>query len=96
MGAKEGEGPDDAWIDAVSDEPDALSDDLGWRRRLAKWPDLWRERWGRRANALEEGGMAWVEAERQAWNEVLAAKRAAETTATIPMTRTQARFKETA
>lgn len=48
---------------------------LPWRALLANWPDAWRERWGRRANALEDGGMPWVEAERQAWNETLREKR---------------------
>lgn len=48
-----------------------------WRALLAKWPDEWRERWGHRANQLEDGGLDWIEAERQAWNEVIAAKSAA-------------------
>lgn len=50
---------------------------LPWRAPLANWPDEWRERWGRRANALEEAGLGWREAERQAWNETLALKREA-------------------
>ena len=38
-----------------------------WRQKLARWPDPWRERWGRRANALEESGLDWREAERVAF-----------------------------
>jgi hypothetical protein len=30
----------------------------------------WRERWGRRANALEESGLTWRDAETQAFVEV--------------------------
>lgn len=48
-----------------------------WRELLARWPDEWRERWGRRANALEDAGLHWIEAERQAWNEVIKLKAAA-------------------
>ena len=50
-----------------------------WREMLAKWPDEWRERWGRRANALEEQGLHWLEAERQAMNETMILKRQAQT-----------------
>lgn len=45
-----------------------------WRTKLAKWQaqnrhDL-RERWGRAANALEESGLSWVEAEERAMREL--------------------------
>jgi hypothetical protein len=43
---------------------------------LARWPDEWRERWGRRANALEEAGLPWHEAEAQAFVEVWNERRA--------------------
>lgn len=43
------------------------------RMVLATWPDHWRERWGRRANALEDLGLSWRDAEGRAffeiWNE---------------------------
>jgi hypothetical protein len=42
-----------------------------YRRVLANWPDEWREQWGRRANALEDGGLSWRDAEAQAFVEVL-------------------------
>jgi len=41
-----------------------------YRRVLANWPDEWREQWGRRANALEENGLSWRDAEAQAFVEV--------------------------
>jgi hypothetical protein len=50
---------------------------LPWRRQLAGWPDEWRERWGVRANALEDEGLAWRDAEQQAFIETLKAKREA-------------------
>lgn len=43
-------------------------------RRLGLWPADWRERWGRRANDLEDEGLTWREAEVQAFGEVLAAR----------------------
>jgi hypothetical protein len=48
---------------------------LPWRRRLADWPDEWRERWGVRANALEDEGLDWRSAEERAWSETLKEKR---------------------
>ena len=49
---------------------------LAYRGVVAEWPVEWRERWGRRANALEENGLSWRDAETQAfvevWNEVRA------------------------
>lgn len=62
----------DEWIDGES--PEAPNAALGWRRRLEKWPDEWRERWGLRANLLEEQGLHWIEAEKQAWNETIKLK----------------------
>jgi hypothetical protein len=51
-----------------------------WNRSsaLADWPIPWRERWGRRADALQDAGLGWKEAEQQAFKEV-AAERAAAT-----------------
>jgi hypothetical protein len=43
---------------------------LPYRSVLAAWPDEWRERWGRRANALEESGLSWRDAEGRAFLEV--------------------------
>jgi len=59
---------------------------LAYRGVVAEWPVEWRERWGRRANALEESGLSWRDAEAQAfveiWNEIRAhqAKHAATVT----------------
>jgi len=39
--------------------------------RLAGWPIPRRQRWGERANALEDTGVHWAEAERLAFEEVL-------------------------
>jgi hypothetical protein len=41
-----------------------------YRGVVAGWPEDWRERWGRRANELEEGGLSWRDAEAQAFVEV--------------------------
>ena len=41
-----------------------------YRGVLASWPEGWRERWGRRANELEEAGLSWRDAEAQAFAEV--------------------------
>jgi hypothetical protein len=49
-------------------------DPLPWRRRLARWPDPWRQRWGERANRLEDAGMDWREAESQAFDEMTLAR----------------------
>lgn len=70
--------PNDSWIDSVKPQPDATNAALPWRRRLATWPDEWRERWGIRADEIEASGVAWIEAERRAWNETLAARKATE------------------
>ncbi|MFO0951984.1 MAG: hypothetical protein U0835_12690 [Isosphaeraceae bacterium] len=43
---------------------------LPYRSVLAVWPDEWRERWGRRANVLEEAGLSWRDAEGRAFLEV--------------------------
>ncbi len=43
---------------------------LAYRSVVADWPIEWRERWGRRANALEETGLSWRDAETQAFVEV--------------------------
>ena len=45
-----------------------------WRAPLIRWPDSWREAWGRRSNSLEAGGLPWWQAERQAQAEVERAK----------------------
>jgi hypothetical protein len=44
--------------------------DRGWRKALAGWPVEWRERWGRRANELQDAGASWAEAEWRAFHEV--------------------------
>lgn len=69
-----------------------------WRELLAKWPDDWRERWGLRANQLEEQGADWIEAERQAMNETMILKRQAPTVAAVerPRTTTRTLWQETA
>ncbi len=50
----------------------------GLSRRGGGWPVEWRERWGRRANALEEKGLSWRDAETQAFVEVWKERRRAE------------------
>ena len=43
---------------------------LAYRNVVAEWPLEFREQWGRRANALEESGLSWRDAESQAFVEV--------------------------
>ena len=43
---------------------------LPYRQVLASWTDDWRERWGRRANELEESGLSWRDAEGRAFVEI--------------------------
>jgi hypothetical protein len=66
-----------ASVEHVSPQPIApppIFHPLAYRGVVANWPVEWRERWGRRANALEEGGLPWRDAETQAfvevWNQV--------------------------
>lgn len=47
-----------------------------YRAVLADWPIRWRERWGRRANALEAQGLSWRAAEVLAFAEVQEEKHA--------------------
>ena len=44
---------------------------LPYRQVLATWTDDWRERWGRRANELEDTGLPWRDAEGRAFVEIL-------------------------
>jgi hypothetical protein len=41
-----------------------------YRGVVAAWPEDWRERWGRRANELEEAGLSWRDAEARAFVEI--------------------------
>lgn len=59
----------------VAAEEPSPPQSLPWRRRVAGWPDDWRERWGRTANALEDAGLGWRDAEERAWAETLKARR---------------------
>jgi hypothetical protein len=66
--------PSPAW----PTEPDN-PDDAGQsphRLALSRWPVEWRERWGHRANDLEDSGMNWRDAEIQAFIEVWNERRA--------------------
>ena len=59
---------------------------LAYRGVVAEWPVEWRERWGRRANALEEKGLSWRDAEAQAFVEVWSEVRAQQSTQPAPAT----------
>lgn len=65
---------------------------LPWREPLARWPDEWRERWGHRANALEDQGLGWKDAEEQAFTETLASKRQGATVAEVAAVETTRTF----
>lgn len=52
-----------------------LTHRLRWKRRavlaeLATWTSDWRNRWGRRANALLDAGVPWPEDEIRAFDEI--------------------------
>lgn len=73
------ESPPVAKLDVVASfrEPTAKSESsppvfhpLAYRGVVAEWPIDLREKWGRRANELEEGGLSWRDAETQAFVEV--------------------------
>ena len=49
---------------------------LPYRKVVADWPDDWRERWGRRANDLEDSGLSWRDAEGRAFVEIYSQIRA--------------------
>ena len=53
---------------------------LAYRGVVAEWPVEWRERWGRLANAYEEKGLSWRDAEAQAFVEVWSEMRAQQST----------------
>src|SRR5262245_17637753 len=50
-------------------EPDLSRAALGHRFALACWPVEWRQKWGERANALQDQGLDWRAAELKAFNE---------------------------
>ena len=56
--------------DAAAVGPPPAFHPLAYRSVVAGWPVEWRERWGRRANELEEAGLPWRDAETQAFLEV--------------------------
>jgi hypothetical protein len=55
---------------AAETAPPRVSHPPAYRGVVAGWPEDWRERWGRRANELEEAGLSWRDAESQAFVEV--------------------------
>jgi hypothetical protein len=61
--------------------PDGLPDwgpppaDRWWRKTVARWPVEWRERWGRRANELQDCGEPRDAAEWIAFSELAEAER---------------------
>ena len=55
---------------AKSNSPPPIFHPLAYRGVVAEWSVEWRERWGRRANDLEESGLSWRDAETQAFIEV--------------------------
>ncbi len=59
-----------------SDSPPPVFHPLAYRGVVAEWPIELREKWGRRANELEESGLTWRDAETQAFIEVWSLARA--------------------
>jgi hypothetical protein len=65
--------PSDPWpCDPALLPPPAFGDWPPRAPELSTWPISWRERWGRRANELEEAGERWRYAERIAFIQILA------------------------
>jgi hypothetical protein len=62
-------------VSVKSSAPPPIFHPLAYRGVVAEWPVEWRERWGRRANELEETGMSWRDAETQAFIEVWTERR---------------------
>jgi hypothetical protein len=56
---------------AGPDGPGPPPADRGWRQAVATWPVEWRERWGRRANELQDRGEPWNVAEWIAYSELV-------------------------
>jgi hypothetical protein len=54
-----------------SDGPGPPPADRGWRGQIARWPIPWRERWGYRANELQDRGEPWDAAEWIAYGELV-------------------------
>src|SRR5262245_65887245 len=50
--------------------PPPIFHPLAYRGVVANWPVEWRERWGQRANSLEDDGLSWRDAETQAFVEI--------------------------
>jgi hypothetical protein len=67
-----------------SNAPAPVFHPLAYRGVVAEWPVEWRERWGRRANELEEKGLSWRDAEAQAFVEVWTEVRAQQSTNSTP------------
>jgi hypothetical protein len=61
-----------------SNSPAPIFHPLAYRGVVAEWPIEWRERWGHRANALEDSGLSWRDAETQAFVEVWNLRRQAQ------------------
>jgi hypothetical protein len=55
---------------AEPEEPGAFSR-LFWRGTIARWPIDRRQKWGDRANELQDAGFGWKEAERVAFEELM-------------------------
>jgi hypothetical protein len=57
-------------LSTKSNSPPPVFHPLAYREVVAGWSVEWRERWGRRANALEDNGLSWRDAEAQAFVEI--------------------------
>jgi hypothetical protein len=55
---------------ATSEPTTSAPRPLPWRPIVGGWPLSYRQRWGDRANALQDEGLSWHEAERLAFEEL--------------------------
>ena len=59
------------WEEAAETAESETLSRLFWRVSVARWPIDRRQRWGNRANELQDAGLDWKEAERVAFEEIM-------------------------
>lgn len=59
------------WDEPVENVTTQVPSRLFWRASVAQWPLDRRQRWGDRANELQDDGFGWKDAERVAFEEIM-------------------------
>jgi hypothetical protein len=60
-----------SWDEAAETAESETLSRLFWRVSVGRWPIERRQRWGNRANELQDAGLDWKEAERVAFEEIM-------------------------